>query len=488
LAVAIVAGLAWPARAEPGPTSPSLTWPPPGGDDTFRYLEPQGSHPARAAGWIGLDLALHMASYLLTSRPPGPIYQTVYTPWEKLAHGAISFDSNTFRTNFVGHPLMGGTMYQLARGSRVGAWQASLAAVAGSTGWELIEFHEKASINDLVVTPVAGIALGEPLFQLAAHLDRAPPSATSTVLAWLTAPWKKINDAIDGAHPARGQSDDTLEVRFAAGVETASTASGRRDDVRWGGGWRLWRDTDYGAPGHATSTWLDGQATGLEASLSAGRRGVSDAWLHSSALLAAVFVRAIEVDGRGVDLVAGLGPGFELRGHAWSRSGPFDFAGLVELPHGAVQGRWLAGPTRLTMRLEAALLFGGSRSFALDGDPGAAPFDTLPTGQQQFGYHFGLGGSLRPSIELVHGPATVSARWRADSLGGLGNPDPFPGHHPTASLAERWQEAALRVAWRFGGWLAVEAGTGWRRRWSRADDTTRTASERSWSLTAAVNP
>jgi Domain of unknown function (DUF3943) len=498
LAVLLAASLAWstPGAAGADPpreqaaaapsTGPSGTPadrlerapPPPHGDDTFRYLEPQVAHPWRAAGWIGLELSLHMAQYLLTERPPGPIYETAYTPWDKVAHGAVSFDANTFRTNFLGHPFMGASMYQLARGSREPAWLASLYALVGSTTWELIEFQEKASINDLVVTPVAGVALGEALFQLAAHLDRSPPSTTRTVLAWLAAPWKKVNDAIDGATPARGTPDDTLEARVAVGGAGVRDAGGQRGEARVSGGWRLWRDADFGTPGHATRAWLDGQASSLEASVAAGSHGVTDARFQSSALLAALYARALDAGGRGTDLVAGLGPGFELRGHAWSAAGPFDLAGLVEIPRGALEGRWLAGPARITLRLDAALVFGGSRSFALDGAPGAAPNDTLPTVQQQHGYHFGLGGSFRAGVELAAGPASLALAWRADALDGLGNPDPTPGYHPSARLEERWNESALRAAWRLGGWLELAADAGWRRRWSRADATTRAASER----------
>ena len=460
--------------------------PPPGDDDTFSYLEPQESHPARAAGWIALELSLHMADYLLTDRPPGPVYATVYTPWDKLVHGAISFDSNTFRTNFLGHPFMGASLYQWARGSRLPAWTSSLYAVAGSTAWELIEFQEKASINDLVVTPVAGVALGEALFQMGAHLDRSPPSAVRTVLAWLTAPWKKVNDAIDDATLARGWPADTLEAHAWSSGGVVDTAEGRRGEARLVGGWRLWRDADYGAPGLATRAWLDAQATGLEATLAGGPQGVTDARLQSSALLAALYARSIDAEGLGADLVAGVGPGFELRGHAWTAASPFDRAGVVEIPRGALEGRWLAGRTRLTVRLDLALVFGGASSFALDGDPGAAPYDTLPTVQQQHGYHFGLGGSCRAAAELAAGPATLAVAWRADSLGVVSNPDPTPGHHPTAVLSERWNEAVLRASVRLVGRLVLGADAGWRRRWGRADATTREASERSLDLSIGV--
>ena len=438
------------------PGAPAPWPPPPGGDDSFRYLEPQVAHPWRAAAWIGLELSLHMADYLLTARPPGPIYDTVYTPWDKLAHGAVSYDANTYRTNFLGHPFMGASMYQLARGNREPAWLASLYALGGSTTWELIEFQEKASINDLVVTPVAGVALGEALFQMAAHLDRSPPSVARTVLAWLAAPWKKVADAVDGARLARGAPADRLESRASAGAASTDGVEGRRGELRASAGWRLWRDADYGAPGHHTSAWLDGQATGLWVSAAAGASGVTDARLSSSALLASLYARSIGPSGRGADLVAGVGAGFDLGGHDWTRAGPFDLAGTVDVPRATLQARWLDGPLRLTARLDAALRFGGSRSFALDGDPGSVPFDTLPSVQQQNGYHFGVGGMLQPALELA---------WARPRSRPLAAPNSWTGSptqiRPRATTPARsWRSSGVR---RPGAWPGASwTGSRWR--------------------------
>ena len=77
--------------------------------------------------------------------------------------------------------------------------------------------------------------------------------------------------------------------------------------------------------------------------------------------------------------------------------------------------------------------------------------------QQQFGYHFGLGASIRTAARLELGAAALGVAWRADSLGELGSPDPTPGHHPTAVLSERWNGSAASASWRLGGWLRLHA-------------------------------
>jgi hypothetical protein len=108
-----------------------------------------------------------------------------------------------------------------------------------------------------------------------------------------------------------------------------------------------------------------------------------------------------------------------------------------------------------------------------------------PASASRVGYHCGFGASLRAALEARFGPATLAATWRGDGLGEQGNPDPTPGHVATARLAERWSEAGGRAAWRLG-LLELSAEGGWRRRWSRADDATRAATERSLGVAVGL--
>jgi hypothetical protein len=453
------------------------------GDDSFRYQAPQQAFPLRAAGLVGGYLGLQFGSYALSARPPDPMYDAVYTPWDKLVHGAVSYDSNTFRTNFIGHPTMGTAMYLMARGSRLPAWQASLWTVAGSTTWEWIEYNERASINDLIVTPLVGISIGEPLFQVGAHLDRTPRTTGRNVLSWIVSPFKKLNDLHDHAEPDRGDPADWLLVWAGGGGTVTSGGGGTAGDARLEGGWRLIRSAEYGAPGHAVRGWVDGQVTSAALTTSFRLGQVSDGRLESSALLASLYARDLDEGSRGGDLVAGLGVAFELRGHRWTPAGLPDFAGLVSIPRGVAEARWLAGELTLTARVEGSILFGGSRSYALDGDAAAVPWDEWPTGQQQFGYHFGFGAGLHPALQVASGPASLLAEWRGDSLWRTAQqPDPRPGHYPTARLEERWGDTRVRAAWRLGTGLELAADAEWRQRWSLAGDTIRTVSDRSLGL------
>src|SRR6185437_2431671 len=72
----------------------------------------------------------------------------------------FTFDQDKFNTNAVGHPVAGLLYYQIARGSGLGVGGSFLAAVAASTAWKYFgEMNQKISINDLIVTPAAGVTM-----------------------------------------------------------------------------------------------------------------------------------------------------------------------------------------------------------------------------------------------------------------------------------------------------------------------------------------
>jgi Domain of unknown function (DUF3943) len=61
--------------------------------------------------------------------------------------------------------------YLVARTNTLSIPASLLFAIAGSTLWELVgEFKEKVSINDMIVIPFAGMAIGEVFVQLGGFL------------------------------------------------------------------------------------------------------------------------------------------------------------------------------------------------------------------------------------------------------------------------------------------------------------------------------
>jgi hypothetical protein len=455
---------------------------PPDLTPTFRYEAPAEPHRLRAVAEIGGYLALGAAAWLVAPSK---------TTTTGSKGDGVRLDANPFRTNFVGHPLSGAIYYELARSNRLSAVESALWSVAGSTVWELIEYTEPASLNDLIVTPVAGVALGAPLFELAAHLDRGPRTTAGEVLAWLVALPKKAHDKIDGARPARGDPGDALEASSGASAGASRAAGGWRGEVRAHAGFRLIRDPEWGAPGEGTRVLRDAavSALGLEVALSS--RGLADLSLGSSALLVAVHRRDLAEDGgglRGGEWLAGAGVGFAFLMHDWELGTTLDRLSVVELPALSVEGRWFAGGLRLSGRLSAAPTFGGVHSLALADDPSAVPPADVPTVQSTWDYHFAAGAALAPALELVAGPLALEAAGRADWLWGVNQPDANPGRHPAGEFRDRWLGGALRARVRVARRLELSASVARKIRRSTADAASLAVDETAFAVGAAWRP
>ena len=73
------------------------------------------------------------------------------------------WDHDNWQFNYVGHPVAGCFYYNAVRSQNATRWQSFLFATAQSCIWEYIieGTAEQPSIQDLIVTPVAGSILGE---------------------------------------------------------------------------------------------------------------------------------------------------------------------------------------------------------------------------------------------------------------------------------------------------------------------------------------
>jgi hypothetical protein len=82
----------------------------------------------------------------------------------------FEFDQDILQTNFFGHPYHGSLQFNGARATGLSFWESSLYTFAGSVTWELFAEREKPSLNDLFVTALGGIMLGEITHRLSSEL------------------------------------------------------------------------------------------------------------------------------------------------------------------------------------------------------------------------------------------------------------------------------------------------------------------------------
>jgi hypothetical protein len=123
-------------------------------------------------------------------------------------HG-FTFDDDTLAENFVGHPYGGGTgFFAAARSTGLSFWESAPYVLGGSAFWEYMSEQQYPSTNDLIMTTVGGIALGEILYRVSSlALDDSRSGFarfTREFLGTFVAPARGLNRVATGEAWATG--------------------------------------------------------------------------------------------------------------------------------------------------------------------------------------------------------------------------------------------------------------------------------------------
>lgn len=297
-------------------------------------------------------------------------------------------DNNRFGINFVGHPLTGALSYGLARAHRIGPGGAFGFALGTSLLWELgVEFREKVSINDVVVTAPAAVPIGELAYkagvEVAEAFGEAGPRASRDR-------WRRARLSLDAGalarsplgpgHYARVSLDADLvwlpkyrnEGTFSAWFGQAEVVSGR-----------------FEVPVTAHGSGFDGEAT---------------------AVLAGFHTQAIEGEGegrRGFSMTVGTPIAF--RYVASSALGFRELLATTRLPGLDLRGTLELPPLSFEAGLGANLDFAGMTSPAHEAWIAANPEAIGKTILRRQRYFYGLGPSARAHARVRFGRCALLA-------------------------------------------------------------------------------
>ena len=122
------------------------------------------------------------------------------TPEQRFNGEAWRFDNNSLAVNFIAHPFTGGFAHSVARANHHGVLTSFAYSSLFSFLWEFVlEFKEKVSVNDLIVTSPTGIPIGEFFYKLGLYLDTAAkPGAATHVARWTLGTGVALDRALDG--------------------------------------------------------------------------------------------------------------------------------------------------------------------------------------------------------------------------------------------------------------------------------------------------
>jgi len=151
---------------------------------------------------LGVNRYIRRAEYAMIS--PDSIHNNLTSCWV--------WDQDEFSVNQIGHPYQGSFYFISGRSNNLNFWESSLLTLGGSATWELLMETELPSKNDLIVTSLGGIAVGEMFHRLYLEAD-----ANKLPARWLISPMDSLNSALFPESPKADPGHSSLEQVYLAG-------------------------------------------------------------------------------------------------------------------------------------------------------------------------------------------------------------------------------------------------------------------------------
>jgi hypothetical protein len=277
--------------------------------------------------------------------------------------------------------------------------------------WEYAgEFREQVSVNDVFVTPLAGMAIGEVTTQLGTFFDRSCDTTANRVLGTLFGPSKTAHDLIDDAELARdGQCDrfglsrrgDHRFVLYSGGAAVFENYDRGEFETRIGLEASVKNLSTWNRRGRDIATFHDGNVADLSASASLARGGPSELRVSVRSVPAGIHFRDVERRLRKRQVIFGPSLRASYSSRRYDRkSARRDRTFFIDAPAVAIDYSESTGSLRLELGLDAGGSFGGVDSLAQERYLVHGTREALPTVARERGYNHVVGLVLSPRARI----------------------------------------------------------------------------------------
>ncbi|MEO6602270.1 MAG: DUF3943 domain-containing protein [Polyangiaceae bacterium] len=346
---------------------------------------------------------------------------------DRLEGKAYSFDSNGFDTNFLFHPISGTLYYSAARSNHLNPFEAFAVAFTTSFLWEFFgEFQEKPSINDIVVTPLTGMAWGETTLQLGSFFLRACPSTANEVLGSVLAPFVVLHDGVDGAKRVHSDCEDSASahrVRFSLSADEAwSDGQSTYPQVQAALRSEVIHLPGFARLGDGLTSFADGNVSRLELSVAVAEprsSAITDVTLITQTVVAGLHYRNNYAHRSHMDrheVIFGLLVGAEYSRHRYGPNANADRVFLLDLP--GLTTRYYGGSREAgwELTLDAGGSFGAADSLAQPRAQALGDAPHLTSVAVAEGYNHVVGVMMSPRARVDLGRSEIGLDMRVDRL------------------------------------------------------------------------
>jgi hypothetical protein len=365
---------------------------------------------------------------------------------------AVRFDDNLLRTNYVFHPIAGSSHYLLTRVNGFGVPGSFLVSAASSASYELLfEWRELVSINDLIVTPFGGVAMGEFVHQLNNYLNSEPPtirtelranpgSAVRGAAKSTFGVFRHLHDELDRPPYPRRAPPDNLglssayahEFRLRAEQSLVDNDPGSTTELfGMAGEFEIVAMPGFLRPGSFSTWFTNGNFTEFDLRIGFNGRSRENEMFFDSHLFGwyTQNIEAARGGTRGHAFEAAIGSGLRYLDRRWTSQR--DEYGIVHLPH-PVQRSWLLlGPARLELELGVAPDFASVHSASYDQYLEENGPEGTKSSLKRHGYVHSWGGSFHAKAAVVLEAFELGSSFRF-------------GHYESIDGVERAQDEVTR--------------------------------------------
>lgn len=384
-----------------------------------------------------------------------------YPDWQtRMRQLRPTFDNNLHFTNHVLHPLAGSLYYGLARVNGLPVAAATTYAIGSSALFEFVfEWLEKASINDLIFTPLAGVPAGEFFLHLGDYVNSSPEGRWyHGILGTTMGAPHRVQRLIDGelitqVPPSMGA--DSLGFssyywhRFRTSVRASAVSNDKGEtgwvpDVAFEG--RIVSIPGFLQPGRFQVSFDEGDFTEMRLEVASGAAALPSVDLWFDANLWGRYRQDIDRKRVGSAYMVALDTSYRF----FDREvlDRHDQYAMVDLFGPAMKYWWLRGDLTLSFEGAAHLDFAAVRSNAyplwVDRHGGTEGTRSVLI---EHGYDYEIGWSAWARAAAQLGGAELGARGFFGSYGSLDCCDRFPEKIDAAKNAHDSEKIVELDAW-----------------------------------------
>lgn len=345
----------------------------------------------------------------------------------------IRFDNNHFTINHLSHPIAGGGYYLASRVHNYGVGMSSLISFISSFVWEAgLEWRERISVNDMIFTPGAGIAMGETYYRLSHYLNSAPGGGNwaHKSLKWLIGWPLAVNRWIDGVEPPNDGLRDSLgfsgayyhRFRLAGQIGrdsndpagSAGTLKGFRTELD------LYALPGFKRPGRMALFFSDGNFTRFDGSFWWADSGIQSANLNFESVVLGYYEQDYTGPPEAISGTAGrIAMAFSFEHVQRWLPEPRDRRAILHLPGGQfkIWHAWNGWVHDLEIALNPD--FSAIDSVAFPLYKANAPERIERSVLELRGYYFAWGGTSRLETSLTYGGLSLRGRLRLSYANGV---------------------------------------------------------------------